>query len=171
MVSAAIGKKIEKLWSTGLSQRKIAKKLKIAQSTVSDYLSSIDQSKTKKAQPSGKKTDQSKTKKANLARIEYCSEKRIELIDRGMAHLEDMLPGIDKPSGMRDWFISLGTAIDKRRLEEPKGSQAESDLLDKFVSDLDDHANAILAKAGRSLPQSSEDPPNAPLRIGEERKD
>lgn len=120
MVSAAIGRKIEKLRFTGLSQHKIAKKLKIAQSTVSEYLSSIDHSKTKKPKSAGEKSDHSKTKKANQARIEYCSEKRIALIDKGMAHLEDMLPEIDKPSGMRDWFVALGTAIDKRRLEAPQ---------------------------------------------------
>ena len=65
----------------------------IAQSTVSDYLSSIDHPVSKKPISNGKKSDQSRTKKANLARIEYCSEKRIELIDRGMAHLEAMLSG------------------------------------------------------------------------------
>jgi hypothetical protein len=37
-----------------------------------------------------------------------------------MEKLEVMLPEIDKPSGMRDWFVALGTAIDKRRLEQPK---------------------------------------------------
>jgi len=128
MVSTAIGKKIEKFWFAGLSQHKIAKKLKIAQSTVSEYLSSIDQSKQKKAQSAGKNFDQSKQKKVRLTRKEFSSEKRIALIDQGMAHLEDMLPDIDKPSGMRDWFVALGTAIDKRRLEEPqKIAENESD--------------------------------------------
>jgi hypothetical protein len=128
MVSAAIGKKIEKLWFAGLSQHKIAKKLKIAQSTVSEYLSSIDQSKKEKPKPAAKNSDQSKLKNAHLARKEYSAGKRIALIDRGMQHLEDMLPGIDKPSGMRDWFVALGTAIDKRRLEAPPKTEGnESD--------------------------------------------
>jgi len=147
MVSAAIGRKIEKLWFTGLSQHKIAKKLKIAQSTVSEYLSSIDQSKKKKANPTGKKTDQSKTKNAHSARREYGLEKRITLIDLGMQHLEDMLPTIDKPSGMRDWFVALGTAIDKRRLEAPaKAEETESDgfmeALEKKTPDVWKDVNA-----------------------------
>lgn len=128
MVSAAIGKKIEKFWYSGLSQHKIAKKLKIAQSTVSEYLSSIDQSNKEKPKPAAKNSDQSKPKKANSARKEYSADKRIALLDMGMQHLEDMLPGIDKPSGMRDWFVALGTAIDKRRLEAPpKMEENESD--------------------------------------------
>ena len=117
MVSVAIGKKIKKLKDDGLSQHKIAKKLGIAQSTVSDYLKSI-----------GVPSDQSKTKNANAARREYCAEKRIALIDAGMKRLEEMLPTIDKPSGMRDWFVALGTAIDKRRLESPpEPPKGESD--------------------------------------------
>ena len=117
MVSVAIGRKIEKLKDDGLSQHKIAKKLGIAQSTVSDYLKSI-----------GIPSDQSKTKNANAARREYCAEKRIALIDAGMKRLEEMLPTIDKPNGMRDWFIALATAIDKRRLEDPpKPNEGESD--------------------------------------------
>ena len=152
MVSAAIGRKIEKLRLTGLSQHKIAKKLKIAQSTVSEYLSSTDQSKTKKPKSAGENSDHSKTKKANLARIEYCSEKRIALIDKGMAHLEAMLFEIDKPSGMRDWFVALGTAIDKRRLEEPqKPPEDESDGFMEALGlktpevwkDFDAEANAV----------------------------
>lgn len=72
--------------------------------------------------------EHSQTKNANIARKEYCSEKRISLIDAGMKKLEEMLPEIDKPSGMRDWFVALGTAIDKRRLEDPgKGEETESD--------------------------------------------
>ncbi len=117
MVSAAIGKKIEKLKADGLSQHKIAKNLGIAQSTVSDYLKSI-----------GVSSDRSKTKNATEAHVEFCTEKRLALIDAGMKKLEEMLPEIDKPSGMRDWFVALGTAIDKRRLEDPgKGEETESD--------------------------------------------
>ncbi|MDD4488847.1 MAG: helix-turn-helix domain-containing protein [Methanothrix soehngenii] len=137
MVSVAIGKKIKKLKDDGLSQHKIAKKLGIAQSTVSDYLKSI-----------GVPSDQSKTKNANAARREYCAEKRIALIDAGMKRLEEMLPTIDKPSGMRDWFIALATAIDKRRLEDPpKPNEGESDgfleALETKASDIwKDHAEA-----------------------------
>lgn len=171
MVSAAIGRKIEKLRFTGLSQRKIAKKLKIAQSTVSEYLSSADQSKTKKPKSTGEKSDHSKTKKANQARIEYCSEKRIALIDKGMARLEDMLPEIDKPSGMRDWFVALGTAIDKRRLEAPE-KDGEEDALERLISAIEDHAEAIISpEASSSVPGLPQDPPNLDVRVCEERKD
>lgn len=172
MVSAAIGRKIEKLRFTGLSQHKIAKKLKIAQSTVSEYLSSIDHSKTKKPKSAGEKSDHSKTKKANQARIEYCSEKRIALIDKGMSHLEDMLPEIDKPSGMRDWFVALGTAIDKRRLEEPpQTSGGEQEMLDKIVGALDQHAISVSSKTSSSIPGLPQDPPNPDVRLSEKRKD
>lgn len=171
MVSAATRRKIEKLHLTGLSQHKIAKKLKIAQSTVSEYLSSIDQSKKEKPKSAAKKTDQSTTKKAHLARKEYCSEKRIELIDMGMTHLEEMLPAIDKPSGMRDWFVALGTAIDKRRLEAPdKGG--EEDALDKLINAIDGHAEEIVSpEASGSVPGLPQDPANPDVRIGEKRQD
>lgn len=92
--------------------------------------------------------EHSQTKNANAARREYCAEKRIALIDAGMKRLEEMLPTIDKPSGMRDWFIALATAIDKRRLEDPpKPNEGESDgfleALETKATDIwKDHAKA-----------------------------
>ncbi len=72
--------------------------------------------------------EHSQTKNANAARREYCAEKRIALIDAGIKKLEEMLPTIDKPNGMKDWFVALGTAIDKRRLESPpEPPKGESD--------------------------------------------
>lgn len=152
MVSVAIGRKIKKLKDDGLSQHKIAKKLGIAQSTVSDYLKSI-----------GVPSDQSKTKNANAARREYCAEKRIALIDAGMKQLEEMLPTIDKPNGMRDWFIALATAIDKRRLEDPpKPNEGESDgfleALETKASDIwKDHAEANAVQVDPVQPEAMAD--------------
>jgi len=153
-------KRIEELKADGLSQSQIAKKLKISQSTVSDYLKSI-----------GYESDRSKTKKATEARREYCAEKRLALIDAGMKKLEEMLPEIDKPSGMRDWFVALGTAIDKRRLEDPQKS-GEEDALEKLISAIDSHAEAIVStQTGGSISKPSEDSPKPALRICEERQD
>lgn len=152
-------KRIEELKADGLSQSQIAKKLKISQSTVSDYLKSI-----------GYESDRSKTKKATEARREYCAEKRLALIDAGMKKLEEMLPEIDKPSGMRDWFVALGTAIDKRRLEDPQKS-GEEDALEKLISAIDSHAEAIVStQTGGSISKPSEDPAKSALRLGEERQ-
>ena len=52
--------------------------------------------------------------------------------------------------------MALGTAIDKQRLEDPAGNKSETELLEKFVSELDNHADAISTKASPGLEQSTE---------------
>lgn len=113
--------KIIELHESGKSQREIADEIGKSQPTINNWIKDL----IKKGLI---RTDQSRTKNANRARREYCAEKRLALIDAGMKKLEEMLPDIDKPSGMRDWFVALGTAIDKRRLEDPpKPPETESD--------------------------------------------
>lgn len=121
--------RIIELHESGKSQREIADEIGKSQPTINNWIKDL----IKKGLI---KTDQSRVKNANQARREYCSEKRLALIDAGMRKLEDMLPGVDKPSGMRDWFIALGTAIDKRRLESPpKGANGVA-AIDIFIEDL-----------------------------------
>ena len=107
--------------------------------------------------------EHSQTKNANIARKEYCSEKRISLIDAGMKKLEEMLPDIDKPSGMRDWFVALGTAIDKRRLEDPpKPPETESDgfieALEAKTPEVWKDAEADAVQVDSLQPQTVENP-------------
>ncbi len=105
-------------------------------------------------------------------KIESFDEKaRLSLIDEALSHLKANLPQVTHPKGFSDWTAALDRLLTQRREEEPKGSQAESNLLTKFVSDLDNHANAVLAKAGRSLQPPSGDSSEPPIRISEERQD
>jgi len=103
MVSVAIGKKIEKLKKDGLSQHKIAKKLGISQSTVSDYLKSI-----------GVPSDQSRTKKAIDAKADYDRERRLSLNNKFFIKIEKMLDEAKTPNDLRALATPYGVASDKR---------------------------------------------------------
>jgi transcriptional regulator with XRE-family HTH domain len=107
MVSVAIGKKIEKLKKDGLSQHKIAKKLGIAQSTVSDYLKSI-----------GVSSDQSRTKKAVDAKADYAKNRRLLLNNKFFIKIEKMLDEAKTPNALRALATPYGVASDKRALLE-----------------------------------------------------
>jgi len=111
--------KIIELWDLGKSYGEIANQVNGKRSTVQGWIESLIKRGRIVPRTNGIHTQ---TKNANNARIEYCLEKRIALIDRGMKKLDDMLDSIDKPSGMRDWYVALGVAIDKRRLEQPNGT-------------------------------------------------
>ena len=107
MVSAAIGKKIKKLKDDGLSQHKIAKKLGIAQSTVSDYLKSI-----------GYECDRSQTKKASEVKADYDKERRLSLNNKFFIKIEQMLEEAKTPADLRALATPYGVASDKRSLLE-----------------------------------------------------
>jgi hypothetical protein len=111
--------KIIELWDLGKSYSEIANQLNGKRSTVQGWIESLIKRGRIVPRTNGVCTA---AKKATNARIECCLEKRIALIDAGMMKLEELLPGIDKPSGMRDWYVALGVAIDKRRLEQPNGT-------------------------------------------------
>lgn len=108
MVSVAIGKKIKKLKDDGLSQHKIAKKLGIAQSTVSDYLKSI-----------GVSSDQSKTKKAVETKKTFDRERRLALNDMWFEKIESMLQNASDANTLRALATPYGVAEDKRSILEP----------------------------------------------------
>jgi transcriptional regulator with XRE-family HTH domain len=107
MVCVGLGKKIEKLKKDGLSQHKIAKKLGIAQSTVSDYLKSI-----------GVPSDQSRTKKAIDAKADYDTERRLSLNNKFFIKIEKMLDEAKTPNDLRALATPYGVASDKRALLE-----------------------------------------------------
>lgn len=131
-------KTIVDLWNQNRSYGEIAKEVGGPRSTVQGWISKLIKDGVIQARTGLVCTN---TKKASAARREYCAEKRIALIDAGMKKLEEMLPSIDKPNGMRDWFVALGTAIDKRRLEDPpKPAENESD---GFMEALDAKAEEI----------------------------
>lgn len=153
-----MGKKIESLKKDGLSQHKIAKKLKIAQSTVSDYLKSI-----------GYESDQSKTKKAVDTKKTFDRERRLALNDAFFDKICDMMKAVDKPSGLRDLAVTYGIIEDKRSNLDPVQTENEEALLTKIVGSLESHA--ISTQTGRCLPGLPENPSNSAVRLGEERKD
>lgn len=105
----------------GLSQGQIAKELNRSKSYINGIIHSVGAVVGVR--------ERSRTKNATDAHVEYCLKKRINLIDRGMEKLDTMLDSIDKPSGMKDWFVAVGIAIDKRRLEQPNGT-SKSGLAD-----------------------------------------
>lgn len=131
-------KTIVDLWNQNKSYGEIANQLNGKKSTIQGWIEGLIKKGKIEPRTNGIRTN---TKKATEARKEYCAEKRIALIDAGMKKLEEMLPTIDKPNGMRDWFVALGTAIDKRRLEDPpKPAENESD---GFMEALDAKAKEI----------------------------
>ena len=156
MPSKAEISRIIELHESGKSQREIADEIGKSQPTINNWIKDL----IKKGLI---KTDQSRTKNANQARREYCAEKRLALIDAGMKKLEEMLPEIDKPSGMRDWFVALGTAIDKRRLEDPpKPAETESDgfieALEAKTPEVWKDAEADAVQVDSLQPQTVENP-------------
>lgn len=159
-------KKIIELWNDGLSYGEITKVVNPGKrSTVQGWIENLLKHGYIKPRTNGVCT---RTKIAAEARRIYCSEKRLALMDAGMKKLEEMLPGIDKPSGLKDWFIALGIGIDKMRLEDPPQSTNEIDLLTKFTEELEDHA--VSTKTGRRVLGLPEDAPNTDVRISEERQ-
>lgn len=121
MVSVAIGKKIKKLKDDGLSQHKIAKKLGIAQSTVSDYLKSI-----------GVPSDQSKTKKAVETKKTYDRERRLALNDLWFEKIEKMLLEAEDSRTLRELATPYGVAMDKRSILEPMQSDTAKTGLEEM---------------------------------------
>lgn len=130
MVTPAIGKKIKKLKAEGLSQHKIAKKLHIAQSTVSDYLKSI-----------GVPSDQSKTKKAVEAKAEYDRARRLELNNKFFDKIEQMLDKVETPADLRALAVPYGIAEDKRAALDPPIPPTPED--DGFMDALDAKASEV----------------------------
>ena len=115
---------------------------------------------------------QNKPESSEPVKIETFNEKtRLDLIDEALSYLKAGLPRVKHPKGFADWTAAMERLFNQRREEEPKGNQAEDDLLTKFVSDLDNHANAVLTKTGRGLRKPHANPPDSPLRVGEERQD
>lgn len=113
------------LWNKDKSYKQIADAVNAKKSTAQYWIQSLIKQGVIEQRDDSVRTN---TKKASNVRREYCLEKRVALIDAGMKKLEEMLPTIDKPNGMRDWFVALGTAIDKRRLESPpEPPKGESD--------------------------------------------
>lgn len=129
MVSAAIGKKIKALKADGLSQHKIAKKLGIAQSTVSDYLKSI-----------GVSSDRSTTKNASDAKADYDLERRLELNNKWFKKIEEMLDEAETPNDLRALATPYGIASDKRSiLDVGRGNGSlgvSSESIDERLADL-----------------------------------
>ena len=116
-------KKIEKLKKDGLSQGKIAKKLGIAQSTVSDYLALI-----------GEKSDRSQTKKAVDAKADYDKERRLSLNNKFFIKIEKMLDEAKTPNDLRALATPYGVASDKRALLE-RSSNVTPSVSDQSIDE------------------------------------
>jgi len=143
-VSAAIGRKIKALKAEGLSQHKIAKKLGIAQSTVSDYLKSI-----------GISSDRSKTKNASEEKATYDKKRRLELNDILFQKIETMLEMADDAKTIKDLAITYGIAEDKRaKLDPQQGSENPDTPKDSgFMAGYMKRAGEVYEKAESPPPQ------------------
>ena len=126
--------KIIELHNNNYSIGQIAKELKRSKSTIHGWLAGLGLSV-----PNDSK-ERSKTKNATAAHVQYCAEKRIALIDAGLKKLEELLPTIDKSSGMRDWFVAVGIGIDKRRLEDPPKGTNGTAAIDAYIEELSHEA-------------------------------
>ena len=161
MVSTALGKKIRLLNTDGLSQHKIAKKLGIAQSTVSDYLKSI-----------GVSSDQSKTKVAVKTKHDYDQARRLKLNNKFFGRLEGLVDDSGlSPRDFKELMIAYGILEDKRAQIDPPRIGSENEMLDRIVGSLDQHALTVSPEASPSVPGLPQDPANPDVRVGEERQD
>lgn len=92
----------------GMSTRQAAKKFNRAKSTIIDV-----------ARRNGLDLgDRSVTKNAAIAKSCYASEARIKLVGEGLDKARHLLPEIDTPRDLKDWFLGVAIGIDKRRLED-----------------------------------------------------
>ncbi len=94
--------------ATGKSTRQVAEEFKRAQSTISDV-----------ARRNGLDlADRSEIKKAVIARTNYASSQRIELISEALNKGRELLKTCDNPRDYQYLMIGFAIGIDKRRLEE-----------------------------------------------------
>lgn len=98
--------KIVALLREGKSQGQVASEVDRNKSTVSRI-----------AKSEGVDVANVATEKATVARAAWNQARRVELIGKGMAHAEAMLPGITETRELQSWMMSIGIAVDKLRLE------------------------------------------------------
>lgn len=110
---------IKKYLEKGNAQNKTAKKFKVSDGLVNKIAKGMNGAPA-----------HSPPKKAIAARVAYAKEKREELIDKFLDKLNGMLDSSElKPGQMRGLAIALGTALDKRRLEEGSTGQGRAALM------------------------------------------
>lgn len=100
---------------SGKSTRDTAREFKRAQSTISDV-----------ARRNGLDlADRSETKKAAIARSNYATAERIELISEALNKGRELLKTCDNPRDFQSIMTGIAIGIDKRRLEEgPSGDKS-----------------------------------------------
>lgn len=91
--------------NAGMSQNRVAKAFDRSPSTINRIASENG-------------LEYSALKKAHEARQFYASSDRIKLIGEGLDKARNLLPEIDNPRDLKDWFLSVAIGIDKRRLED-----------------------------------------------------
>lgn len=101
----------------GHSQGEAAKKFKRGKGTISRVISE-----------SGTVPDRSRTKRAVEAKREWDQARRVELVGKGMAHAEKMLPGLADPKELQSWMVAVATGIDKLRLESGEATSRHEDV-------------------------------------------
>ncbi len=86
--------------------------------------------------------DPSQLKNARESAHVYNKDKIINLIDKGLAQLENTLSKTQQPREMQFWFTALGIAIDKRLLlDPPKDERAERYGLSRAIQKMDERRN------------------------------
>lgn len=94
----------------GASQNAVARRLKCSPSTVNRV-----------AKANG--LEYSAPKNTAECRRDYAQAERIELLNKGFAKAEEMLPTLKTAGWLQSWTIALGILIDKRRLEDGEATQ------------------------------------------------
>jgi len=77
------------------------------------------------------------TKSTNLAakcKTKYAQAARIDVVAEGINKLREMLPEIDRSKDMRDWAVSLGILIDKRRLEDSEADNGKGGEIHALIT-------------------------------------
>lgn len=72
--------------------------------------------------------DRSHTKKATAVKAEWDKERRVDLVGKGMAHAETMLPEIADAGELQKWMVAVATGVDKLRLEGGEATERKENV-------------------------------------------
>ena len=115
--------KVIELLEAGLSTRKAAKEAGISDFSVS-----------KIAKERGFHFDTKANEMAAKCKTKYAQAARIDVVSEGINKLREMLHEINRAKDMRDWAVSLGILIDKRRLEDSEADNGKGGEIHALIT-------------------------------------
>lgn len=107
----------------GCSVRQAAKNVGVSTFSVSET-----------ARKRGFNFDDKSTEMAAKCKTKYAQAARIDVVAEGINKLREMLPEIDRSKDMRDWAVSLGILIDKRRLEDSEADNGKGGEIHALIT-------------------------------------